>query len=358
MENSYDIDVSIIVPAYNEERNIRKCIETINSAEPLFSWNIIIVNDGSSDSTDDVCKAIIQEFRNVKYFHQANSGVAVARNSGIKLSSGKWIMFVDADDTLDRDWTKKVYKVIKSDEYQIIQANIYYEKKQDNCYSYKTFEVDSNKVKLMLLNRKRYYASEVFSNNLVESVHGVVGKLFLRKTLIDNNIEFPCGIALGEDILFYLSALESSTNCLFYDSPLYFVHSNVNSSTSRFNIKMIQGAFDFCHELEKRYPQWIDENEFCENKAFQMYWHILVGVVDNIIKGNMKNKESRRIIDEVNKDPVTRQMLLYISKNRMKPLKVMSITNKIVFLLIKHNFLEPYIWGRKAFRRIKATGAC
>ena len=88
---------SIIIAAYNEEKNIRSCVERI-AQEFILDSEVIIVDDGSQDNTLDICHQLEAEYDFVKVFHQANSGVAIARNTGILKSSGEWITFVDADD--------------------------------------------------------------------------------------------------------------------------------------------------------------------------------------------------------------------------------------------------------------------
>ena len=91
--------VSIIIPAYNAEKHIEKCIESI-LCQTEHQIEIIIVDDGSVDNTLNICNKIKSEHNNIKVISQNNAGVNAARKKGYENSSGDWIMFVDADDTL------------------------------------------------------------------------------------------------------------------------------------------------------------------------------------------------------------------------------------------------------------------
>lgn len=88
---------SVIVPVYNCENSLFKCIESILGQE-FNDFEVIIVNDGSSDSSEEICKRFIAKDSRVKYFYQKNSGVSSARNLGIENAVGEWIVFCDSDD--------------------------------------------------------------------------------------------------------------------------------------------------------------------------------------------------------------------------------------------------------------------
>lgn len=102
--------ISVVVPIYNCEGFIESCIN--NLREQTMSekdWEVILVNDGSSDNSGEICRKYAEEFENIRYFEHENSGVSVTRNVGIDNASGKYILFLDADDTLSRDTLSKVY---------------------------------------------------------------------------------------------------------------------------------------------------------------------------------------------------------------------------------------------------------
>ncbi len=102
--------ISIIVPIYNAEKNIKKCLESINEQIALESEiEVILINDGSTDNTDEIVKEYIEKHmknKDVKYFTKKNEGVAKTRNYGINKSTGDYILFVDSDDYISKDTIK------------------------------------------------------------------------------------------------------------------------------------------------------------------------------------------------------------------------------------------------------------
>ena len=89
--------VSIIIPVYNAERYLRKCLESIVS-QTYINWELILVNDGSTDTSGKICEEYAEKDARVRVYNKSNTGVSDSRNLGIKESTGKYLVFVDADD--------------------------------------------------------------------------------------------------------------------------------------------------------------------------------------------------------------------------------------------------------------------
>lgn len=96
----HDIDVSVIVPVYNSEKYLRKCIESVLE-QTMSSWELILVDDGSRDKSFEICQEYAKKHNKISAVHQENSGSSVTRNLGLRMASGKYIAFVDADDWID-----------------------------------------------------------------------------------------------------------------------------------------------------------------------------------------------------------------------------------------------------------------
>lgn len=97
--------VSVVVPVYNAEKYVQQCIRSILN-QSYSNFEIILVNDGSSDSSVSICQELAKEDTRIKYYYQPNNGVTSARKKGVELSSGEYVTFVDADDTIERDFLK------------------------------------------------------------------------------------------------------------------------------------------------------------------------------------------------------------------------------------------------------------
>lgn len=114
---------SIIVPIYNIERYIEKCIDSILS-QTFTDFEIILVDDGSKDKSSEICDRIADKNNNVKVIHKKNGGLSAARNTGLKEATGQYVIFVDGDDSLcDDQALKKIKRVIDQSDYEVISYN-------------------------------------------------------------------------------------------------------------------------------------------------------------------------------------------------------------------------------------------
>ena len=118
------MDISIIVPVYNPGRKIHKCIKSILN-QNYNKFELILVNDGSTDNSLDICKMYSQIDNRVKVVNQKNSGSISARYAGIKLAKGRYITFVDSDDYVHKDLVGTLYYEIKSNNCDIVVCKSY-----------------------------------------------------------------------------------------------------------------------------------------------------------------------------------------------------------------------------------------
>ncbi len=105
--------ISVIVPMYNAEKTIERCINSILK-QTISAFEIVLINDGSTDRTEDIVRKLQNEKSNIKYFYKENSGVAQTRNYGIEKAQGDYIIFVDADDYIEPNLIEKVFKYIEN----------------------------------------------------------------------------------------------------------------------------------------------------------------------------------------------------------------------------------------------------
>ena len=111
--------VSLIVPVYNNEKYIGKCIGSILN-QTYKNIELIIINDGSKDNSDNIITNFQKTDERIKYIKQENSGPSQARNIGINIATGKYLMFIDSDDTVDKYYVEYMLKEIESNDYDIV----------------------------------------------------------------------------------------------------------------------------------------------------------------------------------------------------------------------------------------------
>ena len=106
--------VSVIVPIYNVEKYLLRCIDSL-IAQSLKDIEVILVDDGSPDQCPQLCDEYAEQYKNIKVIHQKNAGLGMARNAGLKIAKGEYIAFVDSDDYLDTDALEKLYQTAKKE---------------------------------------------------------------------------------------------------------------------------------------------------------------------------------------------------------------------------------------------------
>ena len=113
------IEVSIIIPVYNEEKQISHCLDSIQCQE-YKNYEVIIVDDESIDKTGEICDSYAKKDKRFKVIHEANGGVSVARNKGIDVATGKLLMFVDSDDFIKPDFINNYVKMQSESDADVI----------------------------------------------------------------------------------------------------------------------------------------------------------------------------------------------------------------------------------------------
>ena len=119
--------INIIVPVYNVEKYIRRCLDSI-AAQTFTDWECILVDDGSPDGSGAICDEYARKYARIKVIHKENGGVSSARNIALGRISGKWLAFVDSDDWIDLDYCEKLYNSAEECNVNIAAASMVREK--------------------------------------------------------------------------------------------------------------------------------------------------------------------------------------------------------------------------------------
>lgn len=204
------IDVSVIIPVYNTEKYLVACIESILH-QTNVSLEIILVNDGSTDSSGSICDAYAKEHNNITAIHIQNSGQAIAKNEGLKLAQGNYIALTDSDDKME---PLMLYKMVSAG----------YEHDADIiCCNYKQIDEHGKTSHLECTNKTYILNHEealihFYSRDMIYSQCWT--KLYKRQLLIDYHIENE-PIRYDEDIIFNIRAFKVAQNTIIIDEPLY-----------------------------------------------------------------------------------------------------------------------------------------
>ena len=219
--------ISVIVPIYNVEKYLSKCIESIIN-QTLANIEIILVNDGSTDNSGKIADEYSNLDNRIRVIHQQNSGQGSARNKGIEISNGKYIGFVDADDWIDADMYEKMYEKAINRNADII------------CCSRKVFDEEYN-LKLIVDVKEVEYDSVksdlpnyVINDLLYPQTVSTCNKIYLSKVIKRNDIKFRSVKEVGsEDTLFnYCTLLHA--NKIITEKNTFYNGVERRGSTTRF----------------------------------------------------------------------------------------------------------------------------
>ena len=202
--------VSIIVPIYNVEKYLSKCIESILS-QTYKNIEIILVDDGSPDNSPQICDEYAKKDDRIIVIHKANGGVSSARNAGIDIATGKYIGFVDPDDYIENNMYELMMN--KIEEYQANIVICGYDYINENYTVERHYHIQQDEI----LTQKQFMSMQFDMPPTIR--HGVVNKLFIAKTL--KKIRFPEGINSSEDVYVLAEYTKFIKKAVFIHKPLY-----------------------------------------------------------------------------------------------------------------------------------------
>lgn len=304
--------ISIVVPVYNVEKYLDECIDSLIK-QTYTSIEIILVDDGSKDKSSIICDKWKEKDTRINVIHKNNGGLSDARNKGIEKSTGKYITFIDSDDTVSSDFIEYLYNLIKKYGTRISICSHTIIGKTGKELPETIEKKEFNMTKLEALDRL-----------LCENGFSVssCGKLY-EKSLFDN-ISFPKG-KLCEDNGVTYKLIDQCDNIAYGPEGKYYYYKRENSiMTSKFNIKkldLIELVDSMANDL-KKYPEL---KQSIEKKQIVSRFSILRQIVfsdyydseytDEIIKYLKLNKKSALKNDKIGK----RERLAYMTLSLGKP---------------------------------------
>lgn len=262
------IKISVIVPVYNVEKYIAACIDSI-LGQTYRNLELIIVDDGSEDSSYRICSTYAKKDARIKLFHRNNYGVSATRNFALSQVSGDFIGFVDADDLIHPRMYELLLRAIQEDSLGIAFCN--YCMFSDNGENLKNQAISGAGQK-MSKDEAFYNFYSTYDIPYVSCCTKLIGRDLIR------NVNFEHDLAYGEDNLVAMQCYYRSPNITYIDDKLYFYRKNNESATNKnWSLKKLDSVFayfkgcEFWKEnKEERYHAW------CIVKAYKLLLSVMV----------------------------------------------------------------------------------
>ncbi|WP_159063581.1 glycosyltransferase family 2 protein [Parabacteroides bouchesdurhonensis] len=209
--------VSFIVPVYNRAHCIRKCLDSILN-QTCLDWECVIVDDGSTDNTWNICTEYAGKDDRFIVYRQENKGVSAARNKALDLAKGQYVAFVDSDDYIELDFLEKLMQNVTGNIMPVACLSL----DQKSLYSFFSSE---QKLKLRDGNERAF--AELAETGLL---YGPVAKIYDRSILENNHIRFHTDVSYGEDVIFNFTYLQYISEIHVIPERLYNVIQTSDSS--------------------------------------------------------------------------------------------------------------------------------
>ncbi len=316
------IVISIVVPVYNAQKFLTSCVESLINQTIKYKYEIILVNDGSTDDSLNICNDFAYNYENVRVINKINQGVSATRLVGVESAKGNYILCVDADDVVSNKLVEEMMSIIEKYHSDVI------------CFNYNNVSETGKLIYTQKNNFSGYFKKtdlEKIYNQLIKDSKGnqfppsIWSKCIKKELLLKCMKEMDNRIKIGEDMCLTANCLYKSESMYFVDKPLYDYRWNALSVTKRkksFPWTDVEYKIEF---LEKILP--LDEYDFY-NQICRMTVHSLFNVACSVIQEQRNYNISKKII---RKNLNNKKFYKYVVD-----CKFISLKEKFALYAIKH----------------------
>lgn len=285
--------VSIIIPIFNAEKTLVRCLDSVLKIK-FSDMEIILIDDGSADNSLGICKEYQKKDKRVQVYSQKNAGVSVARNMGISIACGEWIGFIDSDDEIiPETYEEAINSLEENTDYLIWKSVQVYSENEKN-------EVKNEKISRIVLKNEDI---EIIRTGIIEqenpefqiywkllyNFYGPCAKFFKKDIIVKNNIKFMDNLKIGEDRLFNYQYLKYVKEIVCLNQYGYIYYHNVNSATHIFQ----ENRYLEFYKLYSIFSEYAPEKRFeLAQLGIRMYLYMLKNDFCHI--NNPKNYMERR----------------------------------------------------------------
>ena len=268
--------VSVIVPIYNVEPYVYKCIMSIIE-QTYGEWELVLIDDGSQDHSGEICDQYAKKDSRIKVIHQQNQGVSIARNVGIDFSRGSYITFLDADDYLSESYLEHMVNCIEASSADVVIGNMYKVGVSGTIVGFQD-----------RIDKEAVISSDIAMEQCLYERYlspSVCGKMFRREVWASE--KFPCNCVLAEDVWTLYNVLRVVENVALCKKAVYYAYQREGSAQrSEFSPQKI-AALDVCEKImEDAYQNSrLGIYQAAIAKMVAVSFHILLQLPDNTFAG-------------------------------------------------------------------------
>ena len=274
--------ISVIIPVYKTERYLKRCVDSI-TRQDYSNLELILVDDGSPDNSGKLCDELAKNDNRIKVVHKKNGGLSSARNTGLELSTGEYICFVDSDDYVEKDYVSTMYHLLKKHDADLVKIN-YIETEREN-YSEK-----EKKISEVLYEGKQ--VESAFLDLKVDSVC-----VFLYRKALIGEIRFPVG-KTSEDIPFNFQIFQRANRFVYYPANKYYYFHNPDSIS---NGPIDKNYFNYLFFREQIFDYYFSKSDYdLTEKAEALYARAAMGMMARMalfgLTSDLDEEETKKML--------------------------------------------------------------
>lgn len=311
--------LTVVIPVYNVEKYLKRCVESV-LVQGWHNYDILLVDDGSTDSSPQICDDYVKAYDFISVIHKENGGLSEARNTGISHAKGEYVYFPDSDDWLEPQTFTELAEVLESQEFELVSFNREFVKGEEDAIVSDPLvtQVFGGKDAFVQMLKHSYITG--FAND----------KIYKKSLFIDNNISFPKGKYyedLGTNYKLFLSTKNVfATNQKYY----HYLIDNPDSITQSWNEQKFSDMFGFYKDIF--YSDFVRSQLNKEELQISQRYYVngLIHILASLYKSKL-DKNYGEITSEVKQE---------LEKNKMTCSEVKSIPNRIKYLLYRLHLLK------------------
>lgn len=322
--------ISVIVPVYNVEKYLNECIESI-VGQSYKNLEIILVDDGATDNSGVICDEWKEKDNRINVVHKKNAGLGFARNSGLEVATGDYVMFIDSDDYIASDMIERLYDVAvktNSDTVYCGLTRVFTDGSKTPvpaAYNNQSFEGEEiiDKVLLEMVGSKPEESEDAI---LYMSVWHAVYSMEIIKRY---NIRFPSERQImSEDIMFHIDYLRHAKKVTYIKDPLYFYRVNPKSLSQVYDANRFKRQKDLSAAIRKSLAMFLTNDRYTMREDRRLLGGARAQILA-IVASNENKKLS--LIKEISTDTQIKEIL------ERYPYRINPIKHRVFNFALKHN---------------------
>lgn len=272
--------LSIIIPVYNAEKHIENLLKKLVE-QKIDQIEIILIDDGSKDKSLEICQEFAIRSDSIRVFHQENQGASAARNKGIKMAEGEYIVFVDSDDDISNTFVSTLCTLCNENAADIIQLDSYII--TSNTSEYRRVQLPDGKINI-----------STYCNYILEQkINTLWDKIYKTEIIKNNQIYFDINMVMGEDLSFTLDVLERAESVYVMHSAIYKYKRNEEGLCSNVSDEYLNDL----NTMHKKMEDFIKTKNL-NNDAYDIMQKSMLGSVFRAVGLAIDNGYSKKTIGQ------------------------------------------------------------